>query len=80
MSRSTVEFVIEPFAPGAPGPHVISGIEAMEAAGFDVSMGPFASRATGAASDMPDAIRKMLASAFEHGAHRVLVEVVIDGS
>lgn len=80
MRRCTVEFVIEPFTEGSPGPHVVSGIDAMEARGLAVSMGPFGSSVAGEVGDVLDAAGAMVAAAVESGAHRVLVDVVIDTS
>ncbi len=77
MSQCTVEFVIEPFVEGAPGPHVLSGIEAMAARGLDVSMGPFGSTVSGDVAQLSDAIGAMVVSAAHDGAQRVLVEVVM---
>lgn len=78
MSRCTVEFVIEPFTEGAPGKHVASGIEAMEAQGLEVSMGPFGSTASGTLEQVRTAIGDMVSAAVQDGARRVLVEVVIE--
>ncbi len=78
MNTCTVEFVIEPFAEDSPGQHVVSGIEAMEARGFQVSMGPFGSTVTGEVERVSGAIRPMITSAVDGGAHRVLVEVVLN--
>ncbi|MFV1971364.1 MAG: thiamine-binding protein [Acidimicrobiia bacterium] len=78
MSECTVEFVIEPFTEGSPGRHVLSGIEAMEARGLRVSMGPFGSFVSGTVDEVSGAIGAMVAAAVEDGARRVLVEVVID--
>ena len=78
MSECTVEFVIEPFTEDSPGRHVLSGIEAMEARGLTVSMGPFGSTVTGKVADVSDAIGAMVVSAASDGAQRVLIEVVME--
>ncbi|MEE8457186.1 MAG: thiamine-binding protein [Acidimicrobiia bacterium] len=78
MNRCTVEFAIEPFSEGSPGPHVMAGIAAMETQGLSVSMGPFGSTVTGAVDEVSGAIGLMVAAAAQDGAERVLVEVVID--
>lgn len=78
MSQCTVEFVIEPFVEGSPGPHVLSGIEVMAARGLAVSMGPFGSTVTGEVTELSDAIGAMVISAARDGAQRVLVEVVME--
>ena len=78
MKGCRVEFVIEPFIEGSPGPHVRSGIEAMVARGLEVSMGPFGSSASGDVEELTDAIGAMVNAAARDGAERVLVEVVMD--
>ncbi len=78
MNSYTVEFVIEPFVENAPGPHVMSGIKAVEDRGLQVTMGPFASIVTGDVEDLSGAIGAMVEAAMEHGAERVLIEVVAD--
>jgi uncharacterized protein YqgV (UPF0045/DUF77 family) len=77
MTRCSVEFVIEPFVEGSPGPYVRSGIDAMATRGLDVSMGPFGSSVSGEVEDLADAIGAMVAAAANDGAQRVLVEVVM---
>lgn len=37
----TAEFTVEPFVPGAPGPHVLVAIDSARAAGAHVEVGPF---------------------------------------
>jgi uncharacterized protein YqgV (UPF0045/DUF77 family) len=75
MTRCTVEFVIEPFSDGNPGVHVRAGIEAMEARGLTVSMGPFGSSVEGDIENLTPAIEAMVQAAISDGADRVLVEV-----
>ena len=78
MNDCTVDFVIEPFNENAPGPHVMSGIKAIEASGLRVSMGAFGSTVSGSVEDVSGAVGAMVAAAAKDGANRVLVEVVID--
>lgn len=80
MTRCQVEFVIEPFVEGSPGPHVRSGIDAMVARGLDVSMGPFGSSVSGEVQELADAVGAMVTAAVSDGARRVLVEVVMDNT
>jgi len=75
MTRCTVEFVIEPFIDGDPGPHVRSGIDAIEAAGLSVTMGPFGSSVEGDLDSVAPAIDAMVRAAIRDGADRVLVEI-----
>lgn len=76
MSHCRVEFVIEPFNDGQPGPHVTAGISAIEAKGLTVTMGPFGSTVEGDTKTVADAIASMVDAAVSDGAARVLVEVV----
>jgi uncharacterized protein YqgV (UPF0045/DUF77 family) len=80
MTSCRIEFVIEPFVDGAPGPYVQSGIDAMAARGLDVSMGPFGSSVAGDVDDLANAIGAMVSAAANDGARRVLVEVVMDST
>lgn len=75
MTRFTVEFVIEPFSDGDPGPHVRAGIEAIEARGLVVTMGPFGSSVEGDIDVVAPAIEAMVRAAVSDGADRVLVEL-----
>ena len=75
MTACRVEFVIEPFTDGEPGPHVTAGIGAIEAQGLTVTMGPFGSTVEGESSVVAHAIGSMVQAAVADGAARVLVEV-----
>ena len=70
-----VEFFVEPFVEGSPGPHVLAAVEAARAAGLAVELGPFASLATGSVAAVADAVRDVVAAAFEAGATRVQMQV-----
>jgi uncharacterized protein YqgV (UPF0045/DUF77 family) len=78
VTECSVDFVIEPFTEDAPGPHVMSGIKAIEMSGLTVSMGPFGSTVSGTVGEVSGAIGEMVSAAARDGASRVLVEVVID--
>ncbi len=80
MTNCTAEFFIEPFEEGVPGSHVKSGIAAMEAAGLNVSMGPFGSAVTGDLREVSSALGAMVNAAATDGAQSVRVEVMIDPS
>lgn len=75
MTRCTVEFVIEPFTDGDPGPHVRAGIDAIEATGLSVTMGPFGSSVEGDVDIVTAAVQAMAQAAIRDGADRVLVEI-----
>lgn len=69
------EFTVEPFVEGQPGPHVRAAIEAVEALGFSVEFGPFASEFTGEADAVSRAVAALVRDAYEHGATRVSIQV-----
>ena len=43
----TVEFTVEPFVAGEPGPHVQAAIEAARRSGLAVDVGPFGTSVSG---------------------------------
>jgi uncharacterized protein YqgV (UPF0045/DUF77 family) len=66
-----LEFTIEPFVEGRPGPHVTAAVEAVTAAGADVEFGPFGSTCRADDATMPDLVAAIARAAFEHGATHV---------
>lgn len=66
-----LEFLVEPFVAGDPGPHVEAAIAAAEEQGVAVEPGPFANVATGSAADLAAAVAALVLAAFDHGATRV---------
>ena len=71
-----VEFTIEPFVDAEPGPHVRAAIEAAEAAGVVVDVGPFGTTVSGDDDAVLDAIDRLLRAATAAGATRVSLPVV----
>jgi uncharacterized protein YqgV (UPF0045/DUF77 family) len=69
------EFTVEPFVEGRPGPHVRAAIAAVEALGFDVEFGPFATSFSGDDSSVASAIEALVRKAYEEGATRVAIHV-----
>lgn len=70
-----VEFTVEPFTEGAPGPHVRAAVEAAAATGGQVDVGPFGTTLTGAAATVVAAIPHVVSAALAEGATRVTVQV-----
>jgi isopentenyldiphosphate isomerase len=70
-----LEFTVEPFVEGRPGPHVQAAVDAATAAGADVEFGPFGSTCTAAAESMPDIVAAVTRAAFAHGATHVTMHV-----
>lgn len=75
--RLSVEFTIEPFVEGSPGPHVSAGIDAMRVEGVDVEVGPFGTTATGDAPVIVEAIRRLCADATAAGAERISLQLTV---
>jgi hypothetical protein len=68
-----LEFTIEPFVEGQPGPHVLLAIAAAEALGATVEFGPFGSSCTVSAELASQVSSAVITAAFAHGATRVLL-------
>ena len=66
-----LEFTIEPFREGNPGPHVTAAIAAVEALGVSVEFGPFGSACTVAQAQLAEVSGLIVAQAFANGASHV---------
>jgi uncharacterized protein YqgV (UPF0045/DUF77 family) len=69
-----VEFTVEPFVEGAPGPHVDAAVEAARRHGLEVDFGPFGSTIEGDDATVLDAIDAVVRAAVGAGATRVSVQ------
>ena len=75
-----VEFTVEPFVEGRPGPHVLAAVSAVESLGFAVEFGPFATEFSGEDLRVVAAVEALIRDAYGHGATRVSVHVErVDG-
>jgi uncharacterized protein YqgV (UPF0045/DUF77 family) len=80
MARLRVEFTVEPFQDGAPGPHVTAAVRAAEAAGLRTDFGPFSTVAEADDDAVLAAVPGVVRAAFEAGATRLSLQVErIDG-
>lgn len=70
-----LEFTIEPFVEGRPGPHVVAAVDAARAFGVDVDFGPFGSSCVAARDLVPDVIAAVTKAALAHGATHVSLHV-----
>ncbi len=75
MKPVHVEFLVEPFAEGRPGPHVDAAVEAFVDAGIDVELGAFASVAKGDVDEIAGAAAAMIKSALAAGATGIRLQV-----
>jgi uncharacterized protein YqgV (UPF0045/DUF77 family) len=73
-----VEFTIEPFVEGRPGPHVTAAIAAAEARGLDVEVGPFGSSVVVDLAEIGSLIGAISDAAMANGATHVSVHVARD--
>lgn len=70
-----VEFTIEPFTEGRPGPHVTAPTDALRARGITVDVGPFGSSCDVADDDVGDVVASLVRAAVGHGASHVNVHL-----
>lgn len=75
----TLEFTIEPFVEGHPGPHVLEAVAAAEALGAVVEFGPFGSSCTMPATAAAAVAQAVIATAFRHGATHVQLSAARTG-
>ncbi len=66
-----LEFTIEPFHEGNPGPHVRAAVAAAEALGVTVEFGPFGSSCTVTQEQVALVSGAIFAEAFANGASHV---------
>jgi uncharacterized protein YqgV (UPF0045/DUF77 family) len=70
-----VEFTIEPFVEGQPGPHVTETIAAVEQLGVDVEVGPFGSGCRVDHDRSAEVVSTIVRTAFANGASHVNIDV-----
>jgi uncharacterized protein YqgV (UPF0045/DUF77 family) len=70
-----VEFTVEPFVAGAPGPHVLAAVDAAAAHGLTIEFDPFGSSGEGDDATVVPAIEAVIRAALDAGASRVSVQV-----
>ncbi len=67
----SLEFTVEPFVEGQPGPHVTAAVAAAEALGVSVEFGPFGSSCVVDAETCGEIASAVLRAAFASGATHV---------
>ena len=69
-----VEFTVEPFVEGSPGPHVDAALAAARDKGLEVDFGPFGSTIEGDDATVLAAVDAIVRAAVGAGATRVSVQ------
>lgn len=70
-----IEFLVEPFVEGTPGPHVDAAVAAFANASIDVDMGPFSTSANAPIEDVANAVAEMIRSSMRQGATSIRIQV-----
>lgn len=68
-----LEFLVEPFEEGNPGPHVLGTLEILQRHGLEMTMGPFGNTVDGDYETLASVLPTVLRSAFEKGASRISI-------
>jgi uncharacterized protein YqgV (UPF0045/DUF77 family) len=76
----TVEFTVEPFVAGEPGPHVQAAIAAARRSGLAVDVGPFGTSVSGDDDRVLDTLDAVVRAAVAAGASRVSLQLARDGA
>jgi uncharacterized protein YqgV (UPF0045/DUF77 family) len=74
-----IEFTVEPFVEGHPGPHVSAAIDAARAHGLEVDIGPFGSSCSVDVEQVGAVVAAVTDAALSHGATHVNVHVGREG-
>ena len=72
-----IEFTVEPFDDGRPGPHVAAAIRAVEDAGAAVEVGPFGSSCVVATTDAGRVLGALADAAVANGASHVSIHLEV---
>lgn len=75
MEKIAVEFLVEPFVEGRPGPYVTAAIDALEGLGIPVTMDAFGSFAEGPTDLIAEGVGALIAAATRAGATRLQIQV-----
>ena len=75
MAAIRVEFIVEPFEEGAPGPHVKASVEAVREFGLEPEIGALGTAIEGPADRVTPALASLVGAAVDNGASRVSLSV-----
>jgi uncharacterized protein YqgV (UPF0045/DUF77 family) len=79
MTRVRVEFTVEPFRAGRPGPHVSAALTAMRHLGHDVEVGPFGNAVEVDRASAAALLEALASAALDNGATGLSVQVTAVG-
>ncbi|MGE0881658.1 MAG: hypothetical protein AB7L13_23565 [Acidimicrobiia bacterium] len=75
MAWLRIEFFVEPFREGDPGPHVTAAQQAVVQRGHALDIGPFGSSFVAEATEALDTLRLVSTAAVDNGATRLAVQI-----
>jgi hypothetical protein len=75
MAIARVEFTVEPFEAGAPGPHVVAAVEAAQRHDAPVDVGPFGSSVTVPEAIASAVVHDIVQAALANGATRIALQI-----
>ncbi|MDQ6613284.1 MAG: helix-turn-helix domain-containing protein [Actinomycetota bacterium] len=70
-----LEFTVEPFLEGSPGPHVRAAVDEARRQGLDPDVGPFGTTVDGEAAQLLPGLGAIVGAAVDAGASRVALAV-----
>ncbi len=70
-----MEFTVEPFVEGDPGPHVTAPADAARTLGFEIEVGPFGSNCEVTDDRVGEVVGAIVQAAVSNGATHVTVDV-----
>lgn len=79
MTQAHLEILIEPFRENEPGPHVDAAVKALEDAGLQPDMGPFATSVDGDIHQITDAIAALVRASVGAGATAFQFRLEVSG-
>ena len=77
MAHLHLEILVEPFRENEPGPHVQAVLSALEEAGLQPDMGPFATTVDGDGDVVTGAIAALIRSSVDAGASALQLRVEV---
>ena len=76
----TAEFTTEPFrGEGEPPAHAVAARDRLRAAGLEPDFGPLGTSVSGPRGAVLPALSAMVDAALEAGAHRITLQVTVEG-